>query len=328
MISKKSKKRKTVAAIILVPVAYIVICTAVMGVQLALMGAQGAKSTAKEKGERRLEELEAAGVRVEYEVYSDSEMSAGDSKEDVRLYYFPAEEKTDGRFVLICPGGAYHECAVDTEGFPIAAEVNRLGHTAFVLEYRVGEHGGNYAALEDLARAVRFIGDNAGEFGVDPDGYALMGFSAGGNLIGLFGSEDAGYAKYGARKPACLIMGYPWCNLNVRSVNVAKVVMYSLLNSRGYDGLIGKGATKRQKKDMRVPPHVTADYPPTYIMHGKSDFLVPASTHSDALYKALTDNGVRARYELCPGVYHGVGLGENTAAQGWIERALDFRNGR
>lgn len=79
----------------------------------------------------------------------------------------------------------------------------------------MGENGGNYAAIDDLAAAVSYITEHAGEFQVEASDYALLGYSAGGDLVGLFGTETLGYAKYnGIEKPSMIMMGYPWYKVN------------------------------------------------------------------------------------------------------------------
>jgi acetyl esterase/lipase len=324
-LTKQQKTRRIVAliAILIVPV-YLLVCAAVWGGQLLSMVGQNNAATEQDAGVARKAALEARGVQVEYAVYDPATVTPDNHKEDVRIYHFPADTRVSNKFVLVCPGGGYTSCALESEGYAVAAHLNSLGYDAFVLRYRVDNHGGNYAAIEDLAAAVRYVGEHATYFDVDAAHYALVGFSAGGNLIGLFGSEDLGYRQYDLPKPECLMMGYPWCNLNVESGNLVKVIFYATLNAGGYRGLIGKDATAEQKRGMRVPTHVTEAYPATYIMHGTTDVVVPASTHSDVLYKTLSTKGVPCRYERAKGVNHGCGIGAHTAAEGWIERAVAF----
>ncbi len=44
---------------------------------------------------------------------------------------------------------------------------------------------------------------------MQPEDYALLGYSSGGHLAGLFGSEEYGYRNYGVPKPGALLLGYP-----------------------------------------------------------------------------------------------------------------------
>jgi acetyl esterase/lipase len=94
---------------------------------------------------------------------------------------WPADPKlNNGAGVIICPGGAYRILSWDKEGTEIAAWLNRLGYSAFVLQYRVPEK--KEGALQDAQRALRVIRQNAGKWNMDPEKTGIMGFSAGGSL--------------------------------------------------------------------------------------------------------------------------------------------------
>ena len=259
----KGKKRikRMVIGIVIALVAIYAIGGIVMGVQLGQMNKQNAMANNIGYGQTRLEELNNQGWNVTYSLYDDSETVETPAKATVKLYYFPNPQKQRSKFVIVCPGGAYAACALNEEGYPSAAQLNELGYTAFVLEYRTGENGGDFAAVEDLATAVQYVIDRADEFNVETDNYAVLGYSAGVNLVGLFGTEKNGYKQYGVAKPSVLFMGYPWCNLNIKSLNPAKMTMCTVLNSMGYKGLIGKDATAQKKQQMRVPWQVTENYP-------------------------------------------------------------------
>lgn len=296
----------------------------VLGIRLGQMNKQNAVADDVPSGQARLDELTGQGVQVIHGIYSETETAEVPAKAGVKLYYFPNPQGQRTRFVLVCPGGAYSSCALDVEGYPSAAQLNGLGYTAFVLEYRTGDNGGDFAAVEDLAAAVRYVTEHADGFNVEPENYAVLGYSAGGDLVGLFGTEENGYKKYGVQKPSVIFMGYPWCNQNIKSVNPAEMTMYTVLNSMGYKGLIGKGATAQQKKQMRVPWQVTENYPPCYIMHGTTDVVVPIGTHSDVLAAALENNGVLFGYKRAEGVNHGCGIGVGTTAENWLSEAVAF----
>ena len=58
-----------------------------------------------------------------------------------------------------------------------------------MLRYRILWGISNTGPLQDLGRAVQFITNHAQQFGVQPENYALVGFSSGGQLCGLFSSD-------------------------------------------------------------------------------------------------------------------------------------------
>jgi acetyl esterase/lipase len=87
---------------------------------------------------------------------------------------------TNGCGVIVCPGGGYNILAYDKEGTEIATWLNKLGYSAFVLQYRVPDK--RDGALQDVQRAVRIVRENANHWKLDPEKIGVMGFSAGGSL--------------------------------------------------------------------------------------------------------------------------------------------------
>ena len=68
------------------------------------------------------------------------------------------------------------------EGGSAAYQLHEQGYTVFVLRYRTWIDMGDNAPIQDLANAVKFITSHAGQFGVQPENYALVGYSSGGQI--------------------------------------------------------------------------------------------------------------------------------------------------
>ena len=73
---------------------------------------------------------------------------------------------------------------------PRPGSCTEQGYAVFVLRYRIGTEAGNNAPMDDLGRAIQFITANAETFGVQPEGYALLGYSSGGQIAGVFGDAE------------------------------------------------------------------------------------------------------------------------------------------
>jgi acetyl esterase/lipase len=69
--------------------------------------------------------------------------------------FMPDPAIKNGSAVIVCPGGGYQILAYDLEGTEIAAWLNKLGYTAFVLQYRIP--GKKEGALQDAQRAIRIV---------------------------------------------------------------------------------------------------------------------------------------------------------------------------
>ncbi len=279
-------------------------------------------------GKNRMKELTATGRFIQMPVYSMEAMAEDKHMRDVRLMFFPADKPRDNRFVMILPGGGYAHVCLKEEGYPVAAALNRMGINAFVLDYRSGRDCEPFAPMQDLGEALRLIKNNPDKFGVTIDGYALMGFSAGGNLGGIFSSHKFGYMDYQLPRPSALILGYPWTCVNDwlhhPYWNIWIGLLGVWLSNRGSYYMFGLRRIRRGREMLDVKNYIEGDYPPVFMFSGSWDVLVPASRHADVFEAALKKHGVKHVYEKYFGVPHGIGLGLRTKAAGWLERSIEF----
>lgn len=289
-----------------------------------------AKVGAKEFGLSRLKTLQNQGRYKCIRLYSDEEISKNKKKKVVKLHYFPSDNKKSKRTIIVCPGGGYAHLVIKVEGYPIAAKFNEMGYDAFVLEYRTGWYCSSHAPQRDLARTVTYISQKSGEYDVDPNDYIICGFSAGGNLAATFATKEYGYKKYGLPKPAGIILGYPWTNINhwiehpYWNIWVGLLGIY--LSERGNIHMFGiLGHFNREKRDsVCVQNWIDEDYTDVYMFACSKDVLVPCGAHTDVLEKALEDNNVRSKYEKFLALPHGIGLGVGSRAEIWPKNAMEF----
>lgn len=286
------------------------------------------KSNNVKAGRARVKELQAAGSFLQFPVYSMEEMAQDKHKRDVRLMFFPADNPKSKRFAMVLPGGGYAHLCTKQEGYPVAAHLNKIGVNAFVLEYSAGRDCEPFSPMADLGIALRFISDNLDKFNVTMDGYALIGFSAGGNLAGIFASHKFGYMDYHLPKPGAVILGYPWTCVNDwlhhPYWNIWIGLLGIWLTNRGSFYMFGLRHIRKGRQMLDVQKYIGQDYPPTFMYSGSWDVLVPSSRHADVFDAALKANGIHHVYEKYFGVPHGIGLGVRTKAEGWLDRAVEF----
>lgn len=108
--------------------------------------------------------------------------------------FLPPADKANGAAVVIAPGGAHRFHSIDFEGYEVARVLNRFGVAGIVLKYRLAnEQGSPYKVevheLADAQRAVQLVRSRASEWRIDPARIGLMGFSAGGELTTLAGTN-------------------------------------------------------------------------------------------------------------------------------------------
>lgn len=252
------------------------------------------------------------GVQVTWQVYTPEEIAQTPARAAVQLFWFPAEQ-TGSRYAIVLGGNALGTSGELSEGYAAAAQLHRLGYTVFVLRYSIEENRADNAPLEDLARAVRLITERADGFGVQTKDYALVGFSSGAQIAGVFANKARGYGRYGVQKPGVLLMAYPIVDLSA-----AKLACHISCDPADYSW---------KYYWMNLRDAVDDDYPPVYFWRGDNDLSVsPAwmpGQHDD-FAKALAAHGIPYQKTYYKNAPHGIGTGRGTDAEGWIEKAAAF----
>ena len=148
-----------------------------------------------------------AGETVFYDIYTEEEKAADPAKEDTGLFYFRGEP--GARFAVLNAGGAFAYVGAIHDSFPHALELSKKGYHAFALIYRPGAQ----TACEDLARAISFIFEHAGELDINTQCYSLWGGSAGARMaawLGMYGPQAFGGEDL--PRPGAVIMQYTGLN--------------------------------------------------------------------------------------------------------------------
>ena len=182
--------------------------------------------------------------------------------------------------------------------------------------------------VADVRRAVRYIRHNAARWGVDPNRLGVYGGSAGGHLSLVLGAAsdngDAGasedFLKESSRV-AAVVAYFPPVDLRplARGLNPppredGKPHSFPALNFE-----------KEKAADYSPIVHVSPDDPPTLLIHGDKDTLVPVS-NSQRIYEAFQQNKVRTEMIIIEGAGHGF-RGEDAkrasaAMVSWFEQTL------
>jgi len=215
-------------------------------------------------------------------------------------------ERPNGASVLIMPGGGYSWVVIDKEGFEMARWLAARGVTVFVLFYRLPRDGwaaGPDTALSDAQRAMRLIRASAAPEGRDPRCICAMGFSAGGHvcadLIARFGTptyRPVDAADEVSARPDAAAPIYP-------VVAMRRPVAHE--GSRA--NLIGADAAPELERAHSPHLHITAEAPPTFLLHAEDDPAVPVE-NTLLLREALRARGVATETHLFPDGGHGFGL--------------------
>ena len=258
------------------------------------------------------------GLQVTYPLYTAEEIAADPTRASAELYYFPAKQP-GARYALVLSGNMMERTARVKEGCSAVAQLHDMGYAAFILNYRVGRELKDNANYQDLVRAVQYITAHAGELQVDPEDYALMGFSSGGQLCAIFGTDRMGYKNYGLPKPGALLLAYPILNY----VYGKPILFYLYDGARPGDHL----APGDYYYNIEIPAEATADFPATFHWYGRNDSSLNGmfpQWQSQALDEALERFGVPHQLVIYDKAPHGSGNGAGTDAAGWLYDAVSF----
>ena len=223
----------------------------------------------------------------------------------------PRHGTENGAAVIVLPGGAYVHLAGDLEGREVADWFASHGVRAFVLSYRLTSDGYVLPVpLYDARRAVQLVRAHAAEYHLNPNRIGIIGFSAGGHLAALAGTEfvdgkaDAvDPVEHVSSRPDFMILGYAWLgalDLNSTALNYCKI--FKLMDQC-------PALHAAYSPDL----FVTKNTPPTFLYHTTADQTVPVE-QAVRFYSALLKNGVPAEMHIFANGGHGSGLGRGDAA--------------
>jgi acetyl esterase/lipase len=149
-------------------------------------------------------------------------------------------------------------------------------------------HGYKHPApLNDAQRAMRLIRDNAQAWNIDPDRVGALGSSSGGHLCStLITHFDAG------DKDAEESIDKQSCRPNFAfMLNPVVTMQGKFCHTPSLARLLPKDPPKELVDDLSNELQVTKDTPPTFLLHGGQDKLVPAE-NSLMFFTALRENNV------------------------------------
>ncbi len=238
--------------------------------------------------------------------------------------YLPSKSNATGQAVVICPGGGYSILAYDWEGTDIAKWLNSEGITGIVLKYRLPGSESNIvrhkSPLLDAKRALRLTRYHSEDWNIDPNRIGVMGFSAGGHLASTLGTHfDEGKSGIGdpiamaSSRPDFMILVYPVISFDPK---------FGHIGSR--NNLLGKNPDQELIDRFSNEKQVTADTPPTFLIHAGDDGGVPVE-NSLMFYKALREHDVPAEMHIFPEGGHGFSLAlENEHLHTWTDLCINW----
>ena len=234
-----------------------------------------------------------------------------------------AVTETKKAAVVICPGGSYHHLGMPHEGFASAKWFRSVEVVPFVLQYRVAYNCHHHPAmLEDIEMAIKYIRENADDYGIDINKVGAIGYSAGGHLVtmaGVYGGSRNELEKIGvpaevSLRPNFVMPIYPVVTMQDDICH--RWSRRSLLGHREY--------TKELKDEYSMELNIPDDMVPTYILACRDDPVV-IFENSVRLEKSLAEKNIPHRFAVYEKGGHGFGMKD-----GWFMKEThwneDLRN--
>jgi acetyl esterase/lipase len=210
---------------------------------------------------------------------------------------YAPKAKNTGVAVIVFPGGGFEGLAIDLEGTEVCEWLTSGGITCVLLKYRVPSLPYDWhchcrpnglakstLALEDAQRTMGLVRLHASQWHIDPHKVGVLGFSAGGYLVGeistnfehrLYAPVDAADRK--SCRPDFAVALYP--------------------------GHLWTG----DKFELNPHIHVRRDTPPTFLLQAEDDH-VDGENQSVVYYVALKNAGVPVEMHLYAQGGHAFGL--------------------
>lgn len=175
---------------------------------------------------------------------------------------------------------------------PQGRELADRGMAVVLVDYRVWKKHGTQpvTCIEDAKSAMRYIRKNAERLNIDPERIAASGGSAGGHLaaatalVKAFDSPDDDLSV--SPEPNALVLFNPVFN------NAAEPEGY------GYDRI------SKHFPEFSPAHNISTDAPPTLILIGSQDHLIPLST-AEAFADKMKEKGCHCELEVYEGAGHG-----------------------
>ena len=194
------------------------------------------------------------------------------------------------------------------------APLLKRGYTVFAVVHGSQPKFTVTEITEDLHRAVRFVRHHADKYKVNADKLGITGGSAGGHLsltLGTQGSKGAADAKDPVDRETsavqCVACFFPPTDfLNYGKPGESALGEGILANFKPAFGEIPKSGEAKQKYGREISPiyFVTSNMPPSLILHGDADVLVPIQ-QAETFVKRAEDVGAKARLVVKKGEAHG-----------------------
>jgi acetyl esterase/lipase len=237
---------------------------------------------------------------------------------------FAPTENPNGAAIVLVVSGSWRS-SHDNIRPQFAAEYVKRGYTVFTIVHASSPRFSLPEIVDDMHRAVRFVRSRAEFHRFDSQRIGITGASAGGHLSLMMGTAGiAGDPE--AKDPidrlssrvqavACFfpptdLLNYGLAGISILGGDASKGVRapfdFQIYDDAAREFVLITDQDKRLEIGRQVSPayHVSPDDPPTYIMHGDADLLVPLQ-QSQLIIEKFKEANVPCELVIKPRGAHG-----------------------
>jgi acetyl esterase/lipase len=254
-----------------------------------------------------------AQVGAQSEVHSDVVYGHVDGMATVYDVARPDASANGAGVIFLISGGFLSTLEQQALIAPVAEPLLAAGFTVFYLRHPSTPRYLAPEIYESVRQGREHILEHAGDFGVDPRRIGVMGMSTGGLLALLLGLDPpAGTSSTRGERPAALVAYMPLADMRTAVGNVRATPAV---------GFAAELAPSLSPVDF-----ITPDDPPTLLIHGVDDEILPIEENSHRLRRMLDGAGVPTDLVEVP-AGHELFTGEvkaraDRAVVRWFERHL------
>jgi acetyl esterase/lipase len=231
--------------------------------------------------------------------------------------------------VVMIHGGGWHQGGRFDMGLTRWAGYLASAELAVVsIDYRLAPATHYPDSFQDCVDAIDWAVEHAGELGADPERIGLWGDSAGAHLVLLMATSQTreGFAgprlRAGGERLRCAVAWYPPTDL----LRLHRAETSTGLDASLVQSFVGVDPTADPERWREVSPieQAHAGTPPSLILHGTGDLLVP-QVQATSFAQKLSELGAACELHVVEGAVHGFDrIAPGPEAISLIERNREF----
>lgn len=239
--------------------------------------------------------LASAQTRTEDVIYSKSGGTAFTMDVDR-----PATPNKAAVVFIVSGGWISDHAMIKSFGAAVEKTFADGGFTVFTVVHGAQPRFKVAEIVEEVRTAVRFVHTHAADYGIDTNRVGVSGISSGGHLaLMIAGSADSPVNAVAAIAPPTDLAN--WGKPGFILTEEPQMAMF--IPALGFDPKGPRSDMEALAKKLSPITYVTANYPPTLIVHGDDDKVVPLQ-QAQAMDQALTEARVEHRLEVISGGGH------------------------